>query len=321
MSYNQKAHLALCFQNSFGTANVSSLHHMQYLEESIGLDIPPLVDGSNNGTFDEGESYEGAKVIGGDLSVNAKSIPLGVLLRALMGPASVATPSSSYVHLFKPRTADFDKYSAGDPITVLKHMDDGGSASLFSDMNVSMIEFGASNGEFLTAKATFVGGTFAQNVDIAPSYEAGKRFTWDSSSIQLDGAANADLKALTIKIDDKLEATHTLNGSKYPSRVKRTDDRAIDVSGTLVFDDQVEYQKFLVSSMQAMNVAFAGPLNVGSGGPDLIEFDIPAFRYIDFKPVSAGKGKMEVGFTGVAKYHTSSATAIAITLTNTFAVY
>ena len=320
MSYNQNTHIAIGFQNSFDTANVASLYHMQHLEETVSLDIPPLIDQSNKGIFDEGDGYAGPKMIAGDLTINAKAIPLGVLLRGLMGAASVSAVTSLFAHEFKPRTTDFDKFSAGDPLTYLKY-NDTGSSDQFYNMNISALEFGVNAGEFLTAKATFVGGTFSQLEDIAASFPTGKRMTWDSSSIQLGGAANGDLKALTININDGIEAMHTFDGTTYPSRNKRTAERTIEVGGTIVFDDQVEYQNFISQAEQSLIACFAGPVDVGSGGPDKIVFDMPAFRYLTFPIEGGGPGKKEVGFTGSAKYLSSSATAIAITLTNTFAVY
>jgi hypothetical protein len=218
-------------------------------------------------------------------------------------------------------TNDFDEFSAGDPLTYFKYMDDGGSASLFYNFNLSVLEFGANNGEFLTARASFAGGAFSQNADIAASFPTGKRFTWDVSSLELGGAAVNAFRALTITIDEALEPMHTLNGSAWPSRCKRTGNRTIEVGGTVIFDDQVEYQKFIAQSEQSFLASFAGPVDVGSGGPDLITFDMPALRYTEFKPVAGAPGKIEVAFTGFAKYHTGSATAIEITLTNTQTAY
>lgn len=322
MSYGQKSHVAVAFQNSWDNSNVTSLYHIQHLDESVGLNIPPLIDESARGVFDEGDGYGGPRTVDGDLTINAKSIPLGVLLRGLMGPASTSATGSMTAHLFKPRSSDFDDKSAGDPISYLKYMDDGGSASLFYNLNIGMMEFGANNGEFLTAKAGFVGGSFSQNAEVAASYPTGKRFTWDASSVQIDGSANCTLRALTITIEESLEGMHTLCNTEYPTRVKRTGSRTIAVGGTVIFDDQTEYQKFIAQTEQSMKVSFMGSVVTGDTDQyDQIEFDIPALRYTEFKPVAAGAGKTEVAFTGSAKYHTNSATAIAITLTNTQTVY
>ena len=107
---------------------------------------------------------------------------------------------------------------------------------------------------------------------------------------------------------------HTLNGSKFPSRVKRTGARTVEIAGTIIFDDQVEYQKFIAQTEEALVISFA----VTS---DQLVITAPAFRYSDFKPVAAGAGKTEVGFTGSAKYHANSATAIQFDLGNLQAVY
>ena len=217
---------------------------------------------------------------------------------------------------FKPRTSEFDDFSAGTPITVLKHLDDAGSAHLFYDLNVTTLELGCNNGEFMTARASFVGGKEQQIADIAASYPTGKRFTWDSSSLQIAGAANADFRALTLTVNESIEAMHTLNGSAFPSRNKRTGQRTIEVSGTYVFDNQTEFQKFKDQTEQSMVVSFAGPTEIASGYLDEIIIDMPAVRYTELKPVAGNTGKIEASFTASAKYLTTSATAIEFTLRN-----
>jgi len=323
MSYGQKTHVALSFQNSWDTANVSSLYHIQHIEESVGLNIPPLKDGSARGVFDEGDSYQGPRTVDGDFIINAKSIPLGVLCRGYFGAATVTQENSASVfnHVFKSAQADFDEFSAHDPMSYFKYMDDGGSASLFYNLNIGAMEFGAENGEFLTAKASFVGGKFSQNADIAASYPTGKRFTWDVSSLQINGVTNGNLKALSIVSDDSLEPMHTINNSPYPSHVLRSAERVIEVSGTIIFKNQTEWQKFIAGTEQPFKASFGGVTAISSGYIDEIILEMPALRYSEFKPVGAGPGKTEVGFTAEAKYHTGSATALQVTLTNTQAVY
>lgn len=321
MSYGSKSHVAICFQNSFGTLNTSSLHHLQHLEESVGLNIPPLIDESARGVFDEGDGYAGARTVDGDLSINAKSIPLGVLLKGAFGNPTTVTSNTMYTHTFKPAQSDFDDFSASVPITFLKHLDDAGSAHLFYDLNITTLELGCTNGEFMTARASFVGGKEQQIADIAASYPTGKRFTWDSSSLELGGAANADFRSLTITVNENIEAMHTLNGSAYPSRNKRTAQRTIEVSGTYVFDDQTEYQKFKDQTEQSLIVSFAGPTEIASGYLDLVTLNMPALRYTELKPVAGNTGKIEASFTASAKYLSTSATALEVTLRNLQAGY
>ena len=321
MSYGQKSHVAIAFQEAWGTSNVTSLYHMQHLDENVGLEIPDLVDESARGVFDEGDSYAGAKVVNGDLTINVKSIPLGVLFRGIFGAATVVQSDTIYTHTFKPRTSDFNAVSAGDPITYFKYLDDSGSASLFYNLNINAIELGVSNGEFLTAKASFVGGSFEQNADIAAAFPSGKRLTWDAASLQLGGSAVGTIKALTVKVDESLAAMHTLDGSKYPSRVKRTGARTIEVAGTILFDDQTEWQKFLAQTEEPMIATFVGPTEIASGFNDVLELTLPLVRHMDFKPVAPGIGQLEVGFTSKAKYSVTSATAMQFALTNLQVVY
>jgi hypothetical protein len=323
MSTGMKGNLALAFQSSYGTHNVSSLYHIQFLEESVALKKGQLNDQSiGRGVFEEGDAEEGPNTIDGTVRIAAKSLSLGVLLQAALGNASSVKADSAavYTHTFNPSQTDFDEFSAGKPITILKYTDDAGSASLFYDLNATTLELSASNGEFLTAAISVVGGSFRQIANVSPAFPTGKRFKWDQSSVTIDGTATNKINELTITVENGLEPRHTLCGSVYPSHIKRTAFRTFDISGTMLFDNQTEFQQFLAQTERKLVINFRGGVDISSGYRDELRIEIPSYRLTEF-PVNNVLGPIEVSFSASGRYNTGSATAIKIVLVNTQTAY
>ena len=284
------------------------------LSEDVGVMKPPLISQSMRGIFEEGDHYQGANMNDGSINAEINPITIGALFKAIMG-APATSGVGPYVHIFKPKTVDWDDKSANPPVTLTYNMADAGSSSMFYDMNASAMELNIANGEFLTANFTFVGGSFKQIADKASSYPVDKEFTWDGASMSIGGTAISDIMQLNVKLDDALEAKHTLNNSLVPSRIKRTGFRMLTVGGTLLFSDQVEYQAFLAQSERNLTVNFV------NSASDAVELIVPLMRYTEFKPKSDGPGEVEVAFTGKGVWSSTSATLFQVTLTNDQAAY
>jgi len=321
MPYGNNSEVGISFQDSYGTLNTSSMHWLPILDEDIGLEKPPLVSQSMRGIYDEGQHFEGANAVNGSINGEAHPIALGALLTAAFGGAVVVQSDGIYAHTFKPRTTEFDSKSANIPFTLHKYLDDGGSASLFYDLNANGIEIGISNGELLMANLEIVGGKFQQIERIAAAYPTGKQWTWDSTSVSIAEAGIDEIKQLTIKTSESIEAMHTLNGSVFPSRNKRTGFRTIEINGTMTFDNQNEYQQFLNQAERVLDVTFTGATEIQSGYNDTVRIIVPLMRHTEYKPVAGAVGEIEVSFNSKGIYSSDSGTALQITLTNTKAAY
>lgn len=317
--YGMDANIGLCFQSSGGTPATNSIYWMPHVSESVGEAIEQLKSQGMRGIYDEGPSYVGKRSSAGDLEIEALPIPMGVIFKGLMGNPTTSAVSSGYSHAFKPRQADWDATFAGDPMTYHQYLNTG-SAMIYSDMCVNDVSISCAAGELLKIKASFVGGQFEQLANVAATYPDESHFTWDTSSVSINGVGKTELKDFTVDIKENLQAQWTLNGSKYPSRVKRSGFRMIEISGTIKFDDQTEYQNFLAQSEMSMSVMFTGSTTYGTTG-DSLKMDFSAFRYTEVKPNAGGPGEIEASFKAEAKYDTSSATAMTLTLVNTQAAY
>ncbi len=325
--YGQKSSVAIIFQNSFdlGTGSaygdVGSAHFIGHVSESFKLNIPPMYAEDIQGVFDEGDTYEGARTVEGDIETLSKIIPLGALLNTVFNQVSNVESGSFFTKTFKPRVSDFDEeYCAEHPITA--YIDrDVGSADLYPNMNGNTLELNVSAGAFLTATVGFVGGYHTQQAPVSASYYTGKRQTWDVASTSIGGVANGSIKELTVKMESALEAQHTNNNSKYPSRIKRTGWRTISVEGTLAFDSRDEYQQYLAQSERSMVVHFEGVTELSSGYNESLTIKLPSMRYEDFPVNAGGPGQIDASFSGKGKYNVNSATAMEIIHVSTFDSY
>lgn len=320
MSYGMDAKLGLSFQNSFGTLNTSSLHWLEPTGESIGLKKAQIELKGMRGIYDKGASQEGINAVEGDLTIEAKAIPLGIALAATNGLTTV-TSTGVYTHTFKPRTADWGGNSAERPFTYHKGMGDTGSAQLYSDLNGASLEIAVANGELLIAKLGIVGGTYSQIAAIAPSYPTGNPLDWSISSVSIAGTARDNIRSLTITQENGLEPKHVLRNSKYPSCIRRNAQRSISVAGTIAFDNQTDLQTFISQAEQRLVLSLISGTQIQSGYYESFTVDVPSMRFTEFPQAVGGAGELEISFKAKAVYNVGSACAITYTLVNSKAGY
>lgn len=321
MSYGMDSRLGLSFQNSYGTLNTASMHWLEPVSESIGLKKAQLVRKGMRGIYDEGAYQEGANTVDGDIIIEAKAIPLGVLLEATNGRTTV-TSTGLFTHTFKPRTADWDLgYSAERAFTYHKGMGDTGSAQLYSDMNGANLELSIANGELLTAKMGMIGGTYSQIAAVSASYPTGSALDWSISSVSIAGTARDNIKSLTITQTNGLTAKHVLKTTKYPSRVKRDSQRSISIAGTLLFDNQTDLQTFISQAEQRLLLSMVTGTQIQSGYYESFIVDIPSMRFTEHPQSIGGPGELEIGFKAMGVYNVGSGCSATYTLVNSKAGY
>lgn len=314
MSYGVLSKLGIILQDSYGTVgNTDSIHWVPFLSEGVNLQIPPQYHENMRGVFDEGDTYEGPHIIEGDVESEVQIVPLGAMLKAMMTETTV-TSDDLYTRTFKPHVdSDWSDKSANQPVTLYKYLDTG-SAFLLSDLNLATLELGIAQSELLRVTGSFVGGSFGQTAAVSASLPTGKQLPWDVASISIADTAIDNAVDATITIDDgSLEAQHTLNNSKEPSRIKRTGFRTIAVDITLKFENQDQYQKFIDQDEQNLKLHFEGQTEVQSGYNEGLTIELPAMRYEEVGPAAEGPGEIETTFTARGKYHVGSGTALEIT--------
>jgi hypothetical protein len=319
MAYGRSGHLAIHFQNSFGTSNTSSAHFIPLISETVQEKIGQLIEDNLYGRLAESPYHEGLHEVSGEIRTEAHPIYLGAFLKAALGGVTTTAQGSAFLHEFLPKAADWDEFAAVPPLTLEIHRD-AGSAFLYYDVLASELSLEIAHGQLLSAGLAVVGGRFSRKASAVPSFHAGRPWTWDVVSASYDGGAIADLRQLTLRFNNQLAAFHTLGGGKAPRRVKRDGAQQVGVEGALLLQDQALFQRYLDQSERRLLLTFAGE-TIANSYAALLTLDVPRLRFGEFKPALSGPGQLEVAFAGNGVYDTSSGYALRVTLTNTKAVY
>ena len=319
MGYGINSHIGISFQNSFGTSNVDSMHYFPVITENITKAIPPLMSEANRGRYEAGPSYEGMYEMAGDIVTDGHPVLVGKLLKAWFGQSSASLVNSYYSHEFVPITNDFDNLAAVPPMSIEVYRD-AGSAHLFSDACLNQLVIEIAHGSIVKTTASVIAANHAKIEKSVPSYLTGSDYVFDQGSFSFSAAAIDVLNAFTITLNNNLEASGTLNGTRRPSRIKRSAWREITIAGTMLFEDDTEFDNFNTSVEQRVFAALVGQ---DIGGGDLAKFimDFPSFRYTEFPLTIGGPGLIPVSFSATAKYNVGSGHMAKFTMQNTLAAY
>lgn len=319
--------ISIAHQNSFGTpvTAVGSFMAIPILSETLAADKPPLEINNMRGVHDAGPTKEGPNAISGGFEAEVNPISIGHLLKAAFGqPTSTKVASAAvYSHVFVPNSADFDRYAAQRPLTIVKDFADGSSADLFSDMLCSTLALSIANGELLKVSAEFLGGKQGHKAAIATAFEDTARgFSWDVASVSAGGVAVEEVMGATITLDNALANKHTLNNSKEPSRTKRDGFRSVMVEGNMLFETHSHYLDWKNQTEQNFKLHLASTgIAISSGYTDALTLECPTFKYDEFKPNASGAGQIEVAFKGRGIFNVGSGHSLKATLVNTATAY
>ena len=127
----------------------------------------------------------------------------------------------------------------------------------------------------------------------------------------MGGSSTALIEALSISVDNQLEAIPSLNASTTVAKVRRSGPQTVNVSGTIDFSDITEFNNFLSQTEQSLQATFT------KANSFMVSVILPRMVYTAFPVSVGGKDRVTVGFSGKGRYHTGSATAITIELTTT----
>ena len=320
MAYGIRSYVQMSFQDSFGTANISSSHPIPILSETLTETKPPLMDEGMYGRFDQDEAYEGLNEIAGEVVFHPNAETIGIALLAWAGANTAATSVDGvgWQYEITPESNDFENKCATIPLTVEVYRDVGSSFQYY-DMCCNELSLEIANGEIVKATMGLVGGKYAKMTETTSlNYYMDDSFLWDTSSVSMNGIAADEVTAYNLTLSNNLEATGTLNNTKLPSRIKRTAKRSIELSGTLLYEDDVKLDLFRAGTViQAINT-----MTINSGyTSDSLEIDIPSFKYSAFPVNAGGVGLIEVAYSGLGSYNAGSGTAIKFTLINSLDGY
>ena len=319
MAYGQSGHLAISFQNSFGTSFTDSPIYVPLVSESIAETINQLVENNMYARLAESPTHEGIHEIAGDIVTDAHPVALGAFLKAALGSTSTTAQDSAFLHEFLPASTDWDAFAAVPPMTV-EVFRDAGSAFIYHDMLGTALTLEIAQGQLLSASMGMLGGQFSQSAKSAVDFKAGRPWSWDVVSASYDGGALADLRQISLVFDNQLATHFTLSGGRFPHRIKRSGPQTVALEGTMLFQDQAQFLEYQGQSEKQLLIHLGGQTVAESYQTELT-VDVPRLRFTEFAPQLNGAGQLEVNFSGKGVFDAGSGYAMRVTLTNTMAGY
>lgn len=316
--YGMKGHIGFAFEASGGVP-VAVTDYIEALSESLTADLDRFQTINIHGRLSEADDKDGVKRVAGDAVFAAQPDPLGFFLLGTLGVDSVTTVLSGFLHTheFTPRTSDWDQRFPQHPFT-FEVFRDVGSSQQYTGINMSQIQLNVAPNQDLRATVSMIG--FDVDPGIAattPSFvnSPACELAFDTASLSVAGAANAEYESFTLTFNNNLEGVPTLNNSTVIRKIRRTDMQMVRVSADIGFENITELQNFLSQSEQAIK------LSLTRADSFQVIFDIPRVVWTAHPTGIGGRGRQIVTLDGMGRFHTGSNNALKITLTTVKSFY
>ena len=358
ISRTDSLYLSLVGSEGFAQGAVG-WHWTNFVSESVEHNLDRLEEGAITGYKDAPPNHKGIDSGQGDIQLEPNPNALGHFLRAAFGQASgsLLTHAGSWGansgnalnlppgygsnarpvmrHRFTPVQSAFDERTFLPPYSLMLYKDQG-SAFFFNGVVVPSIEFNIQAGQLarttVSIMARDVGRASRTSSMAALRNPGGRPWVWDMASVQVsssDGTlgANTNFEALTIRIESPQEGVVLLDGTKKFAEFQMNGFRRVNLSGTLSFRNQQEYDAFVAYENRAMRLNLR---NVNSalilGNPDSahyfeLQIDIPQFKFLTWSTPVGGPNRLQTQFTGAGEFDTTSLYMIEAQLINTQSMY
>jgi hypothetical protein len=326
VSFGTEAHIRVARQDSANApvSATTSFHSIPFVSETMAVGIPDVISDTIRARYDPGPSVQGLLQAGGEITCRVHPISIGLFLYAICGQCSTSVSVSGFSHVIQPVDTRFYDEIALVPWTIEKYAG-ADEAHFFHDCNAARFMLEITPGAYMRSSVGWIARTHSAATKSTPSFPSGLEYTWNQASISIAGAGNILWETMALTIDNALDGIPALDGTVVNRRILRNGFRNIRISGMMDFPNNNEFDKFRAGSEQPVIVTITGPTGAlascGSGNPDRLRIDIPAFRYATFPVAVTGPNRVTVAFDGRAVYHVASAASIRFTVTNTLAVY
>ncbi len=326
-----------------------------FVSESIEHNLEELEEGAITGRRDVPPSWKGIDFGEGDIVIEPNPNAVGVLLHGAFGTLanSQITEAGStgansgeeagkpvMSHLFTPRQSAFDERTFLEPWAVMVYKDVG-SAFFFNGAIFPRLEFNWQAGQLVNATVGVMARSVirgARTAAISSLVSSGGRpWIWDMTSVQVSSGGsssaflttNTNFEQLQISLETPQEGVVLLDGTKKYAEFQPNDFRRLNISGTLSFRNQEEYNAFVAYETRYMrltttNVNSAsdlGNIEVGSVQHYKLEFEIPQMRFLTWSTPISGPNRLQTSFTAKAEYDDAAGFMVTATLINVTSTY
>ena len=318
--YGQLGSAFLNEQQSYGTVFSGSLSNLPIIRETLEREIEDIAEANMRDRFGEPPHHIGVFRVSGNVEFEPLPIPIGYILRAACGQSSATLVTSMTQHKFQPRrNSDFDERSALPPHTIIVERDVG-SAEAYGDLVANELSLEIANSELLKANVEFIGsGLYSSAAIPSAAQPTGAPFTWDVTSVSFGGEPLLELSNLRVGHVNNVVQRYTLSSSKYARGINRDGFVEVRGEGTMTLTSSVHSKltaDFAAKTKRQLLINFRG---ISSG--DALRVDVPQCFLESFSPQISGPERLEVDFSFIGEYDTTSGYAIEYMLTNTATVY
>lgn len=301
----------------WGTA-VAATDYAELLSENLSTTIDRFGTRNIFAGYYEPDDYAGARRSAGGIVLAAHPLPLGHLLKAAFNSISQSVVLSGFLwtNNYSSVKSEFADGAPRQPYT-LEINRDVTSSHRYAGAILNKLTLALAPNQDLRATAEWLAKSRTLLSRSTPTFPGSPvdPFTFDTASVQLAGAATARMEAITLVVDNQLEGILALNNSNEIARIRATNPQMIRISGTLDFTDVAEQQDFINQTERVLK------LNLTRAQSFNLLIDVPRFIYSAVEGQMSGRGRVTATFEGMARYLTSSLTAIGIALTTTKSNY
>jgi hypothetical protein len=323
-----------------------------FTSESIKHTLEEIEEASITGRRDAPPSHKGLDYGAGEINFEPKPNALGHMINATFGTytSSLLTHAGStgtnsvqsagkpvFWHQWTPRASAFDSYSFNEPYTVMVYRDQG--SAFFFDGVFTGLQLSLQAGQLMTGVAPFMARNVRRLERTAAinslASRGGRPWTWDMASMQVasGGASSAYLtgnnyfESFELNFTVPHEGVALLDGTKKYAEFQSSDFRRVEISGTLSFRDQTQYDAFVnyerrflkINLTNTTSAMFLG--NPTSAWNYALSIEIPGFKFLDWDTPIGGPNRLTTQFRAKAEYDEDAGFMIRASLINVTSVY
>ena len=329
-----------------------------FVTESIEHTLEELEEGSITGRRDAPPSHKGIDFGGGDLVIEPNPNALGNFLNGAFGTltSSMITDAGStgansgteagkpyFYHEFVPRQTAFSENTFLEPYGVMVYRDTG-SAFMLNGSIFTGLEFDLQAGQLFGTTVNVMGKDMrriTRHAIVNSLVSSGGRpWVWDMASVEVSTdtttanlAANTNFEQLTLGFTTPHEGVVLLDGTKQYAEFQPNDFRRVNISGTLSFRNQDEYDAFVAYENRRMRITLLNVNsvlslgNIASLDADAalgyygLRFHLPAMKYLSWSAPIGGPNRLQASFTAKAEYDDTDGSMIRAELFNVTSTY
>jgi hypothetical protein len=324
-----------------------------FVSESIEHNLEELEEGAITGRFDAPPSHKGIDFAQGDIvfepNPNAIGNPMmglyGTLTTSLLCAAGSTGANSgshaghaAYWHQFTPRTSAFDEFSFQEPWGIMVYKDVG-SAFMAEGAIFTGLEMAFPAGQLVGATANIMARKVSRKARIAAVQSlvssGGRPWVWDMASVQVSSGvtgsnslvANTNFESISVNFQAAHEGVVLLDGNKNYAEFQRNDFRRVEISGTLSFRNQQEYDAFVAYESRFLRITARNVNsqillgNVASAFYYTVTLNIPSMKFLSWSAPITGPNRIIANFRAKAEYSETDGYMIRAELINVTSGY